>query len=86
MDRVIQVYEDDMDVVLQPGVNWLDLNQMLAPSGLFFPVDPGPTAQFGGMVGTNCSGTNAVRYGAMKDWVVNLTVVCDSPPFFQYPI
>lgn len=75
MDKVLKVYEDDLDVVVQPGVNWLDLNQQLAPTGLFFPVDPGPTAQFGGMVATNCSGTNAVRYGAMKDWVINLTVV-----------
>lgn len=79
MDKVIRVFEDDMDVVVQPAVNWIQLNQQLAPTGLFFPVDPGPTAQFGGMVGTNCSGTNAFRYGPMKDWVLNLTVVCDIP-------
>lgn len=75
MDRVIAFRPDDMDVTVQPGVNWMDLNNKIAESGLFFPMDPSPTATFGGMVSTNCSGTNAMRYGTMKDWVVNLTVV-----------
>lgn len=75
MDKVIAFRPDDMDVTVQPGVNWMDLNQQIADSGLFFPMDPSPTATFGGMVSTNCSGTNAMRYGTMKDWVVNLTVV-----------
>lgn len=75
MDRVVAFHPDDMDVVVQPGVNWMDLNKQIEASGLFFPMDPSPTAQFGGMVSTNCSGTNAMRYGTMKDWVVNLTVV-----------
>ncbi|UKZ47504.1 hypothetical protein TrVGV298_001723 [Trichoderma virens] len=77
MNNILQVNKADMDVVVQPSVGWQDLNTELAKqgTGLFFPVDPGPTAKIGGMIGTNCSGTNAVRYGTMKDWVINLTVV-----------
>jgi D-lactate dehydrogenase (cytochrome) len=75
MDQIIKFNKDDMDVVVQPSVSWMSLNEELSTSGLFFPVDPGPSAKIGGMVGTNCSGTNAVRYGTMKDWVINLTVV-----------
>lgn len=75
MDRILALHEDDMDVVVQPSVQWMQLNEDIKDSGLFFPVDPGPSARIGGMVGTNCSGTNAVRYGTMKDWVINLTVV-----------
>ncbi|KAF2460160.1 D-lactate dehydrogenase mitochondrial precursor [Lineolata rhizophorae] len=75
MDRVLGLHEDDMDVVVQPSVAWMSLNEEIKDSGLFFPVDPGPSARIGGMVGTSCSGTNAVRYGTMKDWVINLTVV-----------
>lgn len=75
MDQILKFHEDDLDIVVQPSVPWMKLNEQIASSGLFFPVDPGPTAQIGGMVGTNCSGTNATRYGAMKDWVLNLTVV-----------
>jgi D-lactate dehydrogenase (cytochrome) len=75
MDQIITLHEDDMDVVVQPSVPWMSLNDQIKHSGLFFPVDPGPSARIGGMVGTSCSGTNAVRYGTMKDWVINLTVV-----------
>ncbi|KAI2632795.1 putative D-lactate protein [Xylaria nigripes] len=77
MDKIIQFNKDDMDIVVQPCIGWQDLNAKLSEmgSGLFFPVDPGPGARIGGMIGTNCSGTNAVRYGTMKDWVINLTVV-----------
>lgn len=75
MNKIVAFHEDDMDVVVQPGVNWLDLNKNITKSGLFLPLDPGPTAHIGGMVATNCSGTNAMRYGTMKDWVINLTVV-----------
>ncbi|KAI2472321.1 FAD-linked oxidase-like protein [Annulohypoxylon bovei var. microspora] len=77
MDQIIQFNKDDMDVVVQPSIGWQDLNEQLSRmgSGLFFPIDPGPSAKIGGMIGTNCSGTNAVRYGTMKDWVINLTIV-----------
>ncbi|RAK77644.1 FAD-binding oxidoreductase [Aspergillus fijiensis CBS 313.89] len=75
MDQIIQIHETDMDVVVQPSVQWVDkLKQM--GSGLFFRMDPGsPSAKIGGMISTNCSGTNAVCYGTMRDWVINLTVV-----------
>ncbi|KAK4194585.1 FAD-linked oxidase-like protein [Triangularia verruculosa] len=77
MDKIVQFNKNDMDVVVQPSIGWQDLNEQLAnvESGLFFPIDPGPSAKIGGMIGTNCSGTNAVKYGTMKDWVINLTVV-----------
>ncbi|KAJ6117401.1 hypothetical protein N7512_007126 [Penicillium capsulatum] len=75
MNKVLEVHDSDMDVVVQPAIGWMDLNEQIKDTGLFFPVDPGPSAMIGGMVGTNCSGTNAVRYGTMKDWVINLTVV-----------
>ncbi|KAF2757360.1 D-lactate dehydrogenase mitochondrial precursor [Pseudovirgaria hyperparasitica] len=75
MDQIVALHEDDMDVVVQPAMAWMNLNELIKDSGLFFPVDPGPSARIGGMVGTSCSGTNAVRYGTMKDWVINLTVV-----------
>ncbi|KAF6835752.1 glycolate oxidase [Colletotrichum musicola] len=75
MDKIIAFHPDDMDVVVQPGVNWVTLNNTISASGLFLPLDPSPTATIGGMVSTNCSGTNAFRYGTMKDYVVSLTVV-----------
>ncbi|KAF7157724.1 hypothetical protein CNMCM6106_003577 [Aspergillus hiratsukae] len=75
MNKILEIHEDDMDIVVQPSIQWMDLNEKIKDTGLFFPVDPGPSAMIGGMIGTNCSGTNAVRYGTMKDWVINLTVV-----------
>lgn len=75
MDRIVAFHPEDMDVVVQAGVNWTNLNTEIQHSGLFLPLDPSPTALIGGMVATNCSGTNAMRYGTMKDYVVNLTVV-----------
>ena len=75
MDQILQLNKGDMDVVVQPAVGWEGLNEELSEQGLFFPPDPGPGAMIGGMVGTGCSGTNAYRYGTMKDWVLSLTVV-----------
>ncbi|KAF1831329.1 hypothetical protein BDW02DRAFT_572171 [Decorospora gaudefroyi] len=75
MDNIVALHKADLDVVVQPAVGWEHLNDELAHHGLFFPPDPGPGAMIGGMVGTGCSGTNAYRYGTMKDWVISLTVV-----------
>lgn len=75
MDKVLALHKEDLDVVVQPGVGWESLNEQLADHNLFFPPDPGPGAQIGGMIGTGCSGTNAYRYGTMREWVLSLTVV-----------
>jgi D-lactate dehydrogenase (cytochrome) len=75
MNEIVSFRPEDMDITVQPGISWTDLNAFLKPYGMFLPIDPGPGAHIGGMVATNASGTNAVRYGTMKDWVLNLTVV-----------
>ncbi|RDW72959.1 FAD-binding protein-2 [Coleophoma cylindrospora] len=75
MNNIVKLHKEDMDVVVQPAVGWQDLNEELAKDNLFFPPDPGPGAMIGGMVGTGCSGTNAYRYGTMREWVLSLTVV-----------
>jgi D-lactate dehydrogenase (cytochrome) len=75
MGKILSLHKEDMDVVVQPAVGWELLNEELAKDNLFFPPDPGPGAMIGGMVGTGCSGTNSYRYGTMREWVVNLTVV-----------
>lgn len=75
MNNIVKLHKEDMDVVVQPAVGWELLNEQLAQDGLFFPPDPGPGAMIGGMVGTGCSGTNAYRYGTMREWVLSLTVV-----------
>ncbi|KAL2139184.1 hypothetical protein VTI28DRAFT_5682 [Corynascus sepedonium] len=75
MNKVVALHKEDLDVVVQPGVGWENLNEQLAEHNLFFPPDPGPGAQIGGMIGTGCSGTNAYRYGTMREWVLSLTVV-----------
>lgn len=75
MKKVLKFNPDDMDVVVQPGISYDELNKFLDKHGFFFPLDPGPGASIGGMIGTSCSGTNAVRYGTAKDQVLALRVV-----------
>ncbi|CAM9010965.1 unnamed protein product [Wickerhamomyces anomalus] len=75
LDKILKLNDDDLDVIVQPSVSWQDLNEYLAPYGLLFGPDPGPGAQIGGMIATSCSGTNAARYGTMKDNVLGLTIV-----------
>jgi D-lactate dehydrogenase (cytochrome) len=83
MDKVLEINAEDFDVKLEAGVTREALNYSLKNTGLFFPLDPGANASLGGMASTRASGTNAVRYGTMKEVVLGLTVVTPSGDVIQ---
>ncbi|MEI9477062.1 MAG: FAD-binding oxidoreductase [Deltaproteobacteria bacterium] len=78
MNHILELKEEDLQVRVEPGVVYKDLNQFLSRYGLFFPPDPGASASIGGMVANNASGIRTIKYGATKDFVLNMVVVLPS--------
>lgn len=75
MNKVVKFSPDDLLITVQPGITRLQLNKLINRQGLYFPIDPGADASIGGMAATNASGTTAVRYGAMRDQILDLEVI-----------
>jgi D-lactate dehydrogenase (cytochrome) len=78
MNRILSLMEEDLQVCVEAGVIYKELNQYLSRYGLFFPPDPGAAATIGGMVGNNASGIRTIKYGATKDFVLNMAIVLPS--------
>ena len=75
MKEIVNINKNDLDITVQAGLGYIELNEYLKPLGLCFPLDPGPGATIGGMCACRCSGSTAVKYGSMRENVLNLTAV-----------